>query len=41
MVKQEFGTSFPEVPANDWDTPNGLDASKRLQDEGGRLIRDA
>ncbi|HEX2446818.1 MAG TPA: histidine phosphatase family protein [Methyloceanibacter sp.] len=27
MVKQDFGTSFPEVPANDWDKPNGLDAS--------------
>jgi hypothetical protein len=27
MVKQEFGTSFPRVPANDWDTPDGLDAS--------------
>jgi hypothetical protein len=27
MMKQEFGTSFPRVPANDWDTPNGLDAA--------------
>ena len=27
MVKQEFGTSFPKVPANDWDTPDGLDPS--------------
>jgi hypothetical protein len=27
MMKQEFGTSFPRVPANDWDTPDGLDAS--------------
>jgi hypothetical protein len=27
MVKQDFGTSFPKVPANDWDKPNGLDAS--------------
>lgn len=26
MVKQEFGSSFPRVPANDWDTPNGLAA---------------
>jgi len=25
MQKQEFGTSFPKVPANDWDTPDGLD----------------
>lgn len=25
MVKQEFGTSFPRVPSNDWDTPDGLD----------------
>jgi hypothetical protein len=27
MVKQDFGASFPDVPANDWDTPNGLDDS--------------
>jgi hypothetical protein len=27
MMKQEFGTSFPNVLANDWDTPDGLDAS--------------
>jgi hypothetical protein len=27
MLKQEFGTSFPRVPANDWDTPDGLDAA--------------
>jgi hypothetical protein len=26
MVKQEFGTSFPDVPANDWGKPSGLDA---------------
>jgi hypothetical protein len=26
MVKQEFGKSFPDVPANDWGDPNGLDA---------------
>jgi hypothetical protein len=26
MVKQEFGTSFPGVPDNDWGDPNGLDA---------------
>ncbi len=26
MVKQEFGKSFPNVPANDWGEPNGLDA---------------
>jgi hypothetical protein len=26
MVKQEFGKSFPDVPANDWGEPNGLDA---------------
>jgi hypothetical protein len=25
MTKQEFGTSFPKVPSNDWDTPDGLD----------------
>jgi hypothetical protein len=27
MVKQEFGTSFPKVPSNDWGAPDGLDAS--------------
>ena len=27
MVKQEFGASFPKLPANDWDTPDGLDAA--------------
>jgi hypothetical protein len=26
MVKQEFGKSFPQVPANDWGEPDGLDA---------------
>lgn len=26
MVKQEFGKSFPNVPANDWGEPSGLDA---------------
>lgn len=26
MVKQEFGKSFPNVPANDWGDPSGLDA---------------
>jgi len=26
MAKQEFGKSFPNVPANDWGEPNGLDA---------------
>ena len=40
MVKQDFGTSFPDVPANDWDTPDGLDDVERLQDESGRLIGD-
>jgi hypothetical protein len=27
MVKQEFGASFPKVPSNDWDAPDGLDAA--------------
>jgi hypothetical protein len=27
MVKQEFGSSFPDVPANDWDKPDGLTAN--------------
>jgi len=26
MVKQEFGKSFPDVPANDWGAPSGLTA---------------
>lgn len=26
MVKQEFGKSFPSVPANDWGEPSGLTA---------------
>jgi len=26
MVKQEFGKSFPQVSANDWGAPSGLDA---------------
>ncbi len=31
MMKQEFGASFPRVPANDWDTPDGLDAASGCQ----------
>jgi hypothetical protein len=27
MLKQEFGASFPGVPANDWGAPNGLQPS--------------
>lgn len=27
MVKQEFGKSFPNVPANEWGEPSGLDAA--------------
>jgi hypothetical protein len=27
MVKQEFGASFPRVPANDWGSSDGLDAA--------------
>jgi hypothetical protein len=27
MMKEEFGAPFASVPSNDWDTPNGLDAS--------------
>jgi hypothetical protein len=36
MMKQEFGSSFPKVPANDWDTPDGLDASSgcKVKDDG-------
>jgi hypothetical protein len=26
MVKQEFGKSFPDVPANDWGKPEDLPA---------------
>jgi len=25
MVKQEFGGDYDDIPANDWDEPNGLD----------------
>jgi len=31
MVKQDFGKSFPNVPANDWGEPNGLDAASGCQ----------
>ena len=31
MVKQEFGKSFPNVPANDWGEPDGLDAKSGCQ----------
>lgn len=27
MMKQEFGTSFPRVPSNDWGATDGLDAA--------------
>ena len=27
MLKQEFGDAFASVPSNNWDTPNGLEAS--------------
>jgi hypothetical protein len=33
MMKQEFGTSFPKLPANDWDTPDGLDAASGCKPE--------
>jgi hypothetical protein len=33
MMKQEFGTSFPKLPANDWDTPDGLDAASGCKSE--------
>jgi hypothetical protein len=33
MTKQEFGASFPRVPANDWDTPDGLDAASGCKPE--------
>jgi hypothetical protein len=32
MVKQEFGGDFADVPANDWDTPNGM-----TEDSGCKL----
>jgi len=34
MVKQDFGKSFPNVPANDWGEPNGLgaDSGCKLKD---------
>jgi len=34
MVKQEFGAPFGSVPSNDWDTPNGLDASSGCKVKG-------
>jgi hypothetical protein len=34
MMKQEFGASFPRVPSNDWDTPDGLDAASGCKPEG-------
>jgi len=34
MKKQEFGASFPRVPSNDWDTPDGLDAASGCQPKG-------
>ncbi len=34
MVKQEFGPPFAAVPSNDWDTPNGLDASSGCKIKG-------
>jgi hypothetical protein len=33
MMKQEFGTSFPRVPANDWGAPDGLDAASGCKTE--------
>ncbi len=35
MMKQEFGTSFPRVPSNDWDTPDGLDAASGCKPDAG------
>jgi hypothetical protein len=34
MMKQDFGASFPRVPANDWGTPDGLDAASGCKPEG-------
>jgi hypothetical protein len=31
MVKQDFGKSFPKVPANDWGEPSGLDKASGCQ----------
>jgi hypothetical protein len=33
MAKQEFGASFPRVPSNDWDAPDGLDAASGCKAE--------
>jgi hypothetical protein len=33
MLKQEFGTSFPNLPTNDWGAPNGLQPSSGCVDE--------
>jgi hypothetical protein len=34
MVKQEFGADFPNVPANDWGTPDGLEATSGCEKSG-------
>ena len=33
MMKQEFGVSFPRVPADGWDTPDGLEAASGCKPE--------
>ena len=33
MIKQEFGTSFPRVPSNDWGAPDGLDTESGCKTE--------
>lgn len=33
MMKQELGASFPKLPANDWATPDGLDAATGCKPE--------
>jgi hypothetical protein len=35
MVKQEFSGSFANLPQNDWDKPNGLDASSGCKVKDG------
>jgi hypothetical protein len=36
MVKQEFGAPYDEVPSNDWDQPNGLEAESGCDLKGAQ-----
>jgi hypothetical protein len=36
MLKQEFGAPYDEVPSNDWDQPNGLEAESGCDLKGAQ-----